>query len=1044
MTTLTESVVEEAALAWLESLGYTLAYGPDIAPDGIAPERSSYSDVVLTTRLQSTLARLNTGMPTAALDDAFRTLTRSTSPVLVQSNRDFHRMLIDGVPVTYRRTDGEERSERVRVIDFDNPLNNNWLAVKQFTVQEGNHTRRADVVLFLNGLPLAVFELKNAANSKAGIWDAYNQLQTYKQQIGSLFVFNEALVISDGTEARIGSLTANRERFQVWRTVGGEAHAPASMPQLQVLIRGVFDPQHFLDLLRFFIVFEDAGAGAVEKKLAAYHQFHAVNRAVESTIAAASPGGDRRGGVVWHTQGSGKSLTMVFYAGRLVTHPAMQNPTIVVLTDRIDLDNQLFGVFARCSHLLRQAPVQANDRAHLRELLKVASGGVVFTTIQKFLPTDEEYQRFLASNVRHGLELSDRSNIVVIADEAHRSQYGFNAKVDLKTGEVSYGLAQYVRDALPAASFLGFTGTPIELTDRNTRQVFGDHIHVYDIREAVDDHATVPIYYENRVAKLDLNEQEKPRLDPEFEEVTEGEEIGHKEALKSKWTALEAIVGTEKRLALIAADMVAHFEQRLEVMDGKAMIVCMSRRICFDLYNQIIKLRPEWHSEDDSEGTLKVIMTGSASDPLEWQPHIRTKSRREAMAVNFRDPAKPFKMVIVRDMWLTGFDAPSLHTMYIDKPMRGHSLMQAIARVNRVFRDKPGGLVVDYIGLVDQLKLALANYTQSGGQGNATVDQEVAIKEVQRYAEVCRDLFHGFDWSEWITGSPSERVSLLPAAQEHILDQQDGPARLNEAVTSLSKALALAMPADEALAIRDDVTFFQAVRAALVKTTASNRPVSNEQIDHAVRQLVSKAIAPDQIIDVFEAAGIAKPDISILSDEFLNEIQGMPQRNLAVELLRKLLNDEIKARSHTSVVQARVFSEMLEKSVRLYQSRAIETAQIIERLIELAKHLRAADQRGENTGLTPEEFAFYEALAESPSAQQVLGDDMLKAIARELTEALKRNASIDWTVRESVRAKMRVLVKRILRKHGYPPEQTDEATKVVIDQAELLSEAWAV
>ncbi len=1034
MTTLNESVIEEAALAWLEALGYTVLAGPDIAPDEPGAERASFEDVVLAGRLRDALERLNPHLPPEALDEAFRKVLRPESAALLQNNRAFHRMLVDGVPVEYRRPDGSIAGDAASLVDFDEPLRNNWLAVNQFSVKEGQHTRRPDIVLFVNGLPLVVLELKNAADESATIWTAFRQLQTYKQQIPSLFVYNAALVISDGVEARMGSLTANHERFLPWRTVEGEVVAPGSMPQLQVLVRGVFEPYRLLELVRYFIVFEDVGDGRVEKKLAAYHQFHAVNKAIESTIAASGPAGSRRAGVVWHTQGSGKSLTMVFYTGRLVLHTAMQNPTVVVLTDRLDLDNQLFGVFARCHELLRQTPVQAENRDDLRGKLKVVSGGIIFSTIQKFLPPENSA----------GEPLSERRNIVVIADEAHRSQYGFDAKLDTASGDLTYGFAQRVRDALPNASYLGFTGTPIELTDRNTRHVFGDYIDIYDIHQAVADGATVPIYYENRVAKLDLAEADKPRIDAEFEEVTEGEELERKEALKSKWTALAAIVGTEKRLSLIAADLIAHFEQRLDAIEGKAMIVCMSRRICVDLYQQIIKLRPDWHSEDDKQGVIKIVMTGSAGDPADWQPHIRTKTRREALALRFRDPADPFKLVIVRDMWLTGFDAPSLHTMYIDKPMRGHGLMQAIARVNRVFRDKPGGLVVDYLGLTDQLRLALADYTMSGGKGRAAVNQADAVAAMLEKYEVCCDLFHGFDWSGWTEGNPSERLSLLPAAQEHILDQEDGSARLNQAVGELSKAFALAVPDEEALRIRDDVAFFQAVRTALVKTTASGRPLSNEHLDHAVRQIVSQAIAPDQVIDVFSAAGLAKPDISILSDEFLAEVRGLPQKNLAVELLRKLLNDEIKSRSQTNLVQSRAFSEMLERSVRSYQNRAVETAEVIEELIQLAKDLLAAAQRGEETGLTTEELAFYEALEVNDSAVQVLGDDVLRTIARELVEAIRRTITIDWMVRETVRARLRVMVKRILRKHGYPPDKQEKATQTVLEQAELLSEGWAV
>jgi len=915
--------------------------------------------------------------------------------------------------------------------------------VNQYTVVENRHTRRPDVVLFVNGLPLAVIELKNPADEQATIWSAYQQLQTYKREIPSLFVYNEALVISDGLEARIGTLTADRDRFMPWRTITGETLAPPRMPQLEVLIRGVFEPRRFIQLLRDFIVFEDEGGGKLAKKMAGYHQFHAVNVAVEETLRAAElqasaiaeetgryeagrkPGGqpgDRRIGVIWHTQGAGKSLTMVFYAGRIIRHLAMENPTIVVLTDRNDLDGQLFGVFSRCRELLGQEPVQAESRAHLRELLQNRqAGGIIFTTIQKFLP-EERGDRYPV--------LSDRRNIVVIADEAHRSQYDF---ID--------GFARHMRDALPNACFIGFTGTPLELDDRNTRAVFGDYISIYDIQRAVEDGATVPIYYESRLAKLDLPEEEKPKVDEEFEEVTEGEEVERKERLKTKWARLEAVVGAEKRLRLIAQDIVSHFEQRLEALDGKAMVVCMSRRICVELYNEIVRLRPEWHHEDDDKGVIKVVMTGSASDPLEWQPHIRNKERREFLANRFRNPKDPFKIVIVRDMWLTGFDCPSLHTMYVDKPMRAHGLMQAIARVNRVFRDKPGGLVVDYLGLAHELKQALVTYTESGGTGQTAIDQAKAVAVMKEKYEVCCDLFHGFDWSKWKTGSPEERLSLLPAAQEHILAQENGKERLLKAVTELSKAFALAVPHEEALAIRDDVAFFQAVRAALAKRAPmEERP--EEELDHAIRQIISRALTPEGVIDLFSAAGLKKPDISILSDEFLAEVRGMPQKNLAVELLRKLLEGEIKVRRRKNVVQARSFAELLEQAIRHYQNRAVEAVQVIEELIALAKEMRETDRRGEQLGLSEEELAFYDALESNDSAVKVLGEPTLKQIARELVETVRRNVTIDWAERENVRANLRRLVKRVLRKYGYPPDKQEKATQTVMEQAEVLSEAW--
>jgi len=1041
-----ESIVEDATLGWVESLGYSVLHGPDIAAGEPAAERSdpNYRDAVLEGRLRQALVHLNPDLPPEALEDAYRKLTRTDAPSLLERNRAVHRMLVDGVTVEYRRKDGSIAGAQAKLIDFDKSDNNDWLAINQFTVAEGQHTRRPDVVLFVNGLPLAVIELKNPADENATIWSAWQQFQTYQTQIPSLFTTNAALVVSDGMEARIGAVGAGKEWFKPWRTITGREDASSKLTELQVVLEGVFEKRRFLDLLRYFIVFEDAGHGKLIKKMAGYHQYHAVNVAVEETLRAAQAGatraaetqgryeaggkpggdpGDRRVGVVWHTQGSGKSLTMAFYAGRVILHPAMENPTIVVITDRNDLDDQLFGTFAACKELLRQPPVQAADRADLREKLKVASGGVVFTTIQKFFPEEK--------GDRHPV-LSERRNIVVIADEAHRSQYDF---ID--------GFARHMRDALPHASFIGFTGTPIEKSDANTRAVFGDYISVYDIQRAVTDGATVPIYYESRLAKLELKEAERPKIDPQFEEATEGEEVERKEKLKSKWAQLEAVVGSENRIKLIARDLVDHFENRLATIEGKGMVVCMSRRICVDLYNAIAKLRPAWAHESDDQGSMKVIMTGSATDPLEWQQHIRNKKRREDMALRFRTAKDPFRLVIVRDMWLTGFDAPSLHTMYADKPMRGHGLMQAIARVNRVFKDKPGGLVVDYLGLADELKKALATYTESGGTGKTALDQAEAVAVMMEKYEVCLGLFHGFEWSKWVSGTPQERLSLLPAAQEHILAQDDGKNRLLRAVTELSQAFALAVPHEMALEIRDDVGFFQAVRAVLAKSTPGERK-TDEELEHAIRQIISKAVASDEVIDIFAAAGLKKPDISILSDEFLAEVRGMPHRNLAVELLQKLLKGEIKNRSRRNVVQARSFAELLEQAVRKYQNRAIETAQVIEELIQLAKDMRAATKRGEDLKLTEDELAFYDALEVNDSAVKVLGEPTLVKIARELVETVKKSVTIDWTVRENVRAQLRVIVKRILRKYGYPPDKQEKATQTVLEQAALLSGEWAI
>jgi type I restriction enzyme, R subunit len=1041
----TEDTLEQAALDWFEDLGYARVFGPDIAPEEPAAERMSFSDVVLEGRLRAALARLNPDLPSDSIDQAVRKVTRLPAPSLVGNNHAFHALLARGVDVDYQRDDGSVAYGKAWLADFGDPENNDWLVVNQFTVIEQGHNRRPDVVVFLNGLPLAVLELKNPVDERATIDSAFNQLQTYKAQIPSLLAYNEVLVVSDGIQARVGSLTAHKERFMPWRTVDGATLASPNDLELEVLVQGVFAPRRFLDYVRHFVVFEEDNGERV-KKIAGYHQFHAVNVAVEETVRACLPSlpmadtqeegtgyfagkmrdgrpGDRRVGVVWHTQGAGKSLTMAFYAGRVILHPAMKNPTLVVLTDRNDLDDQLFGTFAQCHELLQQKPVQATSREQLRELLQVASGGVVFTTIQKFFP-EEKGEAYPC--------LSERKNIVVIADEAHRSQYDF---ID--------GFARHMRDALPGASFIGFTGTPIASTDKNTRAVFGDYVSIYDIQQAVEDKATVPIYYESRLAKLELDEDQKPRIDDDFEEATEGEEITKKERLKTKWAALEALVGSEKRIALVAEDIVAHFEDRLTGLDGKAMVVCMSRRICVELYAAIARLRPDWHSEDDGTGAMKVVMTGSATDPVDWQGHILNKSGREQVSKRFKDPKDGLKLVLVRDMWLTGFDVPCLHTMYLDKPMRGHTLMQAIARVNRVFKDKPGGLVVDYLGVAAELKKALSLYTGSGGRGKTTIDKDEAVAIMLEKYEICADMFHGFDYSVWKTDGAAARLALLPSAQQHILEQEDGKTRFVGTVSDLSKAFALAVPHDETIRIRDDVAFFQAIRAAVIKTGLDGgEGRTTADIEHAIRQIVSSAVASDEVVDIFSAAGLKKPDISILSDEFLAEVQDMPHRNLAVELLQRLLRGEIRSRKVRNLVQARSFAELLEKSLRAYQNRSVDAAKIIEELIELARKMREADRRGEDLGLSEDEVAFYDALEVNDSAVKVLGDETLRDIARDLVESVRRNVTIDWTVKESVRAKIRVLIRRVLRKHGYPPDKEKKATETVLEQAELLCAGW--
>lgn len=1055
MSQIAESHVEEAALGWLADLGYGVTHGPAIGPDGATPERTAYGDVVLMGRLRAALAKLNTGLSPDTLTEAVAKLVRTEAPSLTEENRRLHRYLVEGVPVEVRRPDGSIGGEHVRLIDLDDPDENDWLAVNQFTVIENKANRRADVVVFVNGLPLGVLELKNPGAEGATLDGAFHQLQTYKAQISALFRTNAVLVISDGLAARIGSLTADRERFMPWRTVTGDDLAPKGTPELETVLKGVFDRHRFLALLRDYIVFGDTGRG-LAKILAGYHQFHAVRRAIESTLAATRPDGDRKVGVIWHTQGSGKSLLMAFYAGCIVKHPAMANPTLVVLTDRNDLDDQLFGTFSMCRDLLRQTPQQATDRDELRRLLDRPSGGVIFTTLQKFAPE---------AGATDYPALTDRRNVVVIADEAHRSQYGFRAKMD-KEGVVSYGFAKYLRDALPNASFIGFTGTPVETVDVNTPAVFGDYIDIYDISRAVEDGATVPIYYESRLARIELDEDEKPKIDAEVAELTEEETETEQERLKRKWASVEALVGAEKRLELVAADLVKHFEERISALDGKGMIVCMSRRICVALYDAIVKLRPDWHSDDDEAGALKVVMTGAASDPAAWQPHIgkRAKARRELLAKRAKDPKDPLKLVIVRDMWLTGFDAPCMHTMYVDKPMQGHGLMQAIARVNRVFRDKPAGLVVDYIGIASALKNALGQY--SGGDREQTgIDEADAVRALVERYEIVRAMFRpdmkgGFDYRPALDpqAPPHLRLSLLGGAMDWVLTFQQADAaketteegkkrahrRYADAVLALSTAFALAAASDTAQAIRDEVGFFQAVRAALVKGAGAGGKKSPAERELAIQQIVSRAVVSTEIVDIMRAAGLQSPDISILSDEFLMEVQQTERKNLAIEALKKLIAGDVRSQASRNVTQSRAFSERLEAAIARYHVNALTTAQVLEELIQLAKDIRAARLRGEETGLSDEEIAFYDALAENESARTAMGEPALRVIAQELVNSVRSSVSVDWMHRETARARMRVMVKRVLRKYGYPPDLQEAAVQNVLRQAEALSAAWAV
>lgn len=1031
MTLIDENMAEQACLDWFKELGYTRAFGPDLAPEGPQEERTTYKQVVLEGRFSQALARLNPGIPSSVLEDAARQFIHGNAASLMQANRQFHRWLTDGVPVQVQK--GEESlGDWARIIDFQNPDANDWLVVNQYSIEGPKLTRRPDVVVFVNGLPLAVIELKNPADENADIWHAFHQLQTYKEDIPDLFVFNEVMAISDFLHARMGSLTADQERFNAWRTIDGVVLDPlGDFQQLETLIRGLFRKSTFLEYLRHFVLFEDEGN---VKKIAGYHQFHAVRAAVQSVIQASRPNGSRKGGVVWHTQGSGKSIEMICLAGHLMVAPEMNNPTIVMVTDRNDLDGQLFETFAGASELLRESPACVETRPDLRaKLANRPSGGIIFTTIQKFAPMEDEDAFPL---------LSDRKNIVVICDEAHRSQYGFNARMqgDESLTSVRYGHAHYLREALPNATFVAFTGTPISTEDKDTRSVFGEYVHVYDIEQAVKDGATVPIYYESRLAKLDLNPEQIPAIDAEVDDLTEDDEESDKAKNLRRWAALEKVVGAPPRIQKVAEDLVEHFENRTAAIEGKAMIVGMSREICVHLYNAITALRPEWHDADPKKGAIKVVMTGSASDKALLKPHIYKKEIKKDLEKRFKKPDDPMKLVIVRDMWLTGFDAPCVHTMYVDKPMKSHNLMQAIARVNRVFKDKPGGLVVDYLGIATELKQALLEYTNSKGRGKPTIRAEEALDIFIEKMSTLRGMMHGFDYAPFRT----KALSMLAGAANHILGQEDGKKRFADQVLSASKAFALCCTLDTALTYRDELAFFQAIKSALTKHGIQDSALTDEAKDHALRQIISGALVSDEVIDIFSAAGLNKPDIGILSDEFLDDVKNMQHRNLAVELLERLLKDDIKAKFSTNVVQSAKFSELLQASLTRYRNRAIETAQVIEELIQMAKSFNAAAQRGVDLGLAPEEMAFYDALETNEASVCLLGDSELKAIARELTEYLRNNLKTDWSVRESVRASMRVRVKLILRRHKYPPDMEQRAVELVLKQAEALSEAWVM
>lgn len=1069
MTRITENIIEAFAIELLDKLGYEYVYAPDIAYDSVNPERDSYAQVLLMSRLQNAVKRINYSIPADSQAEAIKEIQRIASPELLANNETFHRLLTEGIPVS-KRVDGDDRGDRVWLIDFKNPYNNEFVVANQFTIIENGNNKRPDVILFVNGIPLVVIELKNAADENTTINSAFKQVETYKAIIPSLFTYNGLVVISDGLEAKAGSISSGFSRFMSWKSADGKAEASHLVSQLETLIQGMLNKETLIDLIRHFIVFEkskkeDSETGittiSTVKKLAAYHQYYAVNRAVESTLRATGftvenetplsmvmespesygvpgvrnqPIGDRKGGVVWHTQGSGKSLSMVFYTGKIVL--ALDNPTILVITDRNDLDDQLFDTFAASKQLLRQEPVQADDRNQLKELLKVASGGVVFATVQKFQPEEGNVYELL----------SDRKNIVVIADEAHRTQYGFKAKtIDAKDGKgnvvgkkIVYGFAKYMRDALPNATYLGFTGTPIENTDVNTPAVFGNYVDIYDIAQAVEDGATVRIYYESRLAKVNLSEEGK-QLVEDLDDELEQEDLTNTQKAKAKWTQLEALVGSENRIRNIAKDIVLHFSQRQEVFEGKGMIVSMSRRIAADLYQAIIALKPEWHSDDLNKGVIKVVMTSASSDGPKISKHHTTKEQRRTLAERMKNPDDELQLVIVRDMWLTGFDAPSMHTLYIDKPMKGHNLMQAIARVNRVYKDKPGGLIVDYLGIAADLKKALAFYSDAGGKGDPTILQEQAVHLMLEKLEVVSQMYHGFEYETYFEADTSKKLSMILSAEEHILGLEDGKKRYINEVTALSKSFAIAIPHDQAMDVKDEVSFFQAVKARLAKFDGTGSGKTDEEIETTIRQVIDKALVSEQVIDIFDAAGIKKPDISILSEDFLMELKELEHKNVALEVLKKLLNDEIKSRAKKNLVKSRTFLEMLENSIKKYHNKILTAAEVIEELINLSKDIVEMDNEAKHMGLTDFEYAFYTAVSNNDSARELLQQDKLRELAVVLTETIRQNASIDWTIKESVKAKLKVAVKRLLRKYGYPPDMQMLATETVLKQAELIA-----
>jgi type I restriction enzyme R subunit len=1045
-----EQQLEDLCIGWFQETGWQFVHGPDIAPEGVNPERADYRQVILRDRLLAALARINPHIPPAALEQTVLTVQRISEPLMVVRNRSFHRHLLSGVAVEFAEGDSK-KTDLVNLIDFANPHHNEFLVINQFTITGTKQPRRPDLVAFINGIPLAVIELKNPSDEQTDVWDAFNQLQTYKDEITDLFNSNEALIVSDGWTARVGSLTANAERMLPWRTIANEDDRPRLQLELETVVRGFFAPELFLDYIRHFVLFEQDG-DAIVKKIAGYHQFHAVREAVRATmIAARSPDksllevreeratygkevkpGSRKAGVVWHTQGSGKSITMACYAGKLLQQPEMKNPTLVVVTDRNDLDGQLFSTFCAAGDLLKTTPLQAGSREELREMLvSREAGGIIFTTVQKFALLDDEDEHPL---------LSDRFNIVVISDEAHRSQYGTKGRFDEKTGKYVFGYAKHLRDALKNATFIGFTGTPIALEDKDTRSVFGDYVSIYDIQDAVDDGATVPIYYESRLAKLDVNQTEIDALNEKVDEVVEDEEdMASREKTKSEWATLEKLVGAEPRLTQVAKDLVEHFETRSATLNGKAMIVCMSRDICAQLYRAIVTLRPDWHNDDPETGSIKVVMTGSAADKELLQPHLYSKQVKKRLEKRFKDTKDPMKLVIVRDMWLTGFDAPSCHTMYVDKPMKGHNLMQAIARVNRVFKNKPGGLVVDYIGIASELKAALKIYTDAKGKGDPTHNAAEALAVLLEKIDIVRGMMHGYDYSSFET----KASALLVPCANHLLGLKDGKQRFLDIMVAMAKAYSLCGTLDEAAMLRKEIAFFSAIKAAITKFTTVDKKRATAEKNSALKQILDNAILADGVADIFALAGLNKPNIGLLSDEFLEDVRQMKSRNLAVELLEKLLRDEIKARARNNVVQEKKYGDRLLETLRKYHNRAIETAQVIEELIQMAKEFQAVLEREAGLGLSQDEIAFYDALANNESAVRALGDDILKKIAVEITEKLRASTTVDWQVRESVRARLRILVRRCLQKWKYPPDRQADAVELVLKQAESLSNEWS-